>query len=151
MSFVEHVLSWVPLVLAPLAGYLVYRWQAREQVSAAKAQADIQAAQSPIQVLTAAVTARDQELAAIRESHERFMQERVTELQAITTRLTDTLSGIEASCQAHCQTLREVHGTLVKHAEDATKGRGILHARINNLQLMMAGVKILPPEEPPTT
>jgi uncharacterized phage infection (PIP) family protein YhgE len=150
-----YFISLIPMVLGPVVGFIVYKWQIKEQTKAASDQADIQtrtmaaqagiqAAQSPIAVLTAAVTARDAEMAEMRKSHEQFMQGLVAQFQATTNRLTDTLNGIRESCQVHCATLRDVQSALAKHSEESAKGRGVIHARLNALQLQVAGVRIAP-------
>jgi len=147
-AYVPYVLS---AVVAPLVGVLAFKWTSKIQTRAARESAEnetrsmaervnLQAAQTPLTILTAAVTARDTELTRTRESHEKFMHELVSEL-------TGTLGSIKESCISTCQVQKEILTTLIRHTEDSTKGRGILHARINNLQLMVAGIKTLPPEE----
>ena len=133
---VVAMLAVVLLVVLLLTAYYV-----KNQIDAAKLKAATEAA---------AVAAREAELRQARQTHESFMQGLVREFQDSNKQLAATLQGIEKNCNMHCSKIQEVEAKLDKHAEDSTKGRGVIHARLNTIQLQIAGVRNLPSEESAT-
>ncbi len=136
----------VSMVVSPIiSGVIVYYIQSRIRINESKAQTTITAEMSPLAALSAGIAVRDQAMAVKeaeakqeRDSHETFMQGLIAKFQEQQEKLTNVLTGIDKRCEAHFLAITDLRAELLRHSEESTKGRGLVHARLNDVQMQIA-------------
>ena len=125
----QFLLQTAWIILPPLLGLWVYKRQTRINAQASKDQAAISAEQTPLQVLTAALAARDAEIAAMHASRVADIKDGRRERE----RLARTLGSIASSANAQVRALDLLSNRLAQHEVNSAAGRSKLHEKLEQV------------------
>lgn len=117
-------------VVAPVIGFLVYKWKAR-----------VDTERSPVDTMRQALASRDAEVAQAREQLYTFMNNHLAHDKAEREQLASVLAGIQKEQAINVETLKALHQDIKQHREESSDRAGKIYEKLGIVNESLAGIK----------